>query len=45
MTDLKELYENETGKYPWFQNEVYGTYGLTQDYVEWLEAKINYTRC
>jgi|VirMetMinimDraft_7_1064189.scaffolds.fasta_scaffold345078_1 hypothetical protein len=45
MTDLKELYENETGKDPWFKDELYGTSGLTQDYAEWLEAKINYTHC
>ena len=43
--DLKELYENETGKDPWFQNEVNGSYGLTQDYVEWLEEKINRKSC
>ena len=48
MTDLKEEFEQETrqgigykeGKEPAKNN---GTYN--DAYVEWLEAKINYTRC
>lgn len=38
--DLKEIYENKTGKDPWFENELTGTYGLTQVYVEWLEEQL-----
>jgi hypothetical protein len=42
---LSEEFEKETGKDSEFQDLTYGTWGCSQDYVEWLEAKINYTRC
>ena len=42
---LSEEFEKETGKDSEFQDLTYGTWGYSQDYVEWLEAKINYTRC
>lgn len=38
--NLKEVCENETRKDPWFQDELHGGYGLTQDYGKWLETKI-----
>jgi len=41
---LSEEFEKETGKDSEFQDLTYGTWGYNQDYVEWLEAKINYTR-
>ena len=39
--NLKEQFEKETGKDPWFKDNHYGNFGLTQDYAEWLESKIN----
>ena len=27
------------------QDLKFGTWGYSQEYVEWLEAKINYTQC
>tara|TARA_R110000737_G_C14490401_1_gene470130 strand:- start:590 stop:892 length:303 start_codon:yes stop_codon:yes gene_type:complete len=46
--NLKEQFEKETelnliSEYSEFKDEWSGDY--SNDYVEWLEAKINYTRC
>ena len=38
--DFKEIYEKKTGEDPWFQDELKGTFGLTQDYVDWLEEQL-----
>jgi hypothetical protein len=42
---LSEEFEKETKKESELQDLTFGTWGYSQDYVEWLEAKINYTRC
>ena len=39
--DLKEQFEKETGNDPWFEDDKTGLMGLTQDYVDWLESKLN----
>tara|TARA_R110002020_G_scaffold7277_2_gene30751 strand:+ start:868 stop:1104 length:237 start_codon:yes stop_codon:yes gene_type:complete len=38
--DLKEQFEKETGNDPWFEDDKTGLMGLTQDYVDWLETKL-----
>ena len=42
--DFKEIYEEKTGEDPWFQDELKGTFGLTQDYVDWLEEQLSTSR-
>jgi len=41
--DLQEQYKEETNKDA--TDSIVGWITFTDDYVEWLEAKINYTRC
>ncbi len=37
---LREEFEKETQKESEFQDLTFGTWGYSQDYVKWLEAKI-----
>ena len=41
--DLKQLYREETNQEPYQCIEIENNF--TRHYVNWLEAKINYTRC
>jgi len=41
--NLQEEYKEETNKNAF--DSIEGWTAFTDDYVEWLEAKINYTRC
>jgi hypothetical protein len=43
--NLNEQFEKETGLQSEMQDLKFGTWGYSQEYVEWLEAKINYTQC
>lgn len=42
--DLEEQFEKETGLSSTIPNYITSEGYYSQDYVEWLEAKINYTR-
>ena len=42
--DYKEKYEEETGQEPYFRDELFGCYGLTKEYCDWLENKLKHIR-